>query len=73
MYAIIYPLNGWAGLCIGLAIGADIGSYTPQYQSTTECLSTRAPRAVWIPRILLPSTATKFGNLTQTACYIRIL
>ena len=40
MYAIIYPLNGWAGLCIGLAIDADIGSYTTQYQSATECLST---------------------------------
>ena len=33
MYTIVFPLNGWDWLWIGLAIGADIAGYTAQYQN----------------------------------------
>jgi hypothetical protein len=33
MYTIVFPLNGWDWLWIGLAIGADIVSYTTQYHN----------------------------------------
>jgi hypothetical protein len=33
MYTIVFPLNGWDWLWIGLAIGADVVSYTTQYHN----------------------------------------
>jgi hypothetical protein len=33
MYTIVFPLNGWDWVWIGLAIGADVVSYTTQYQN----------------------------------------
>lgn len=33
MYVIVFPLNGWDWLWIGLAIGADIVSYTAGYKN----------------------------------------
>lgn len=33
MYAIVFPMNGWDWIWIGLAIGADIVSYTAGYKN----------------------------------------
>jgi hypothetical protein len=33
MYTIVFPLNGFDWVWIGLAIGADVVSYTSQYQN----------------------------------------
>ena len=33
MYTIVFPLNGFDWVWIGLALGADIVSYTTQYQN----------------------------------------
>ena len=33
MYTIVFPLNGWDWVWIGLAIGADVVSYTSQYHN----------------------------------------
>ena len=33
LYTIVFPLNGWDWIWIGLAIGADIVSYTTQYRN----------------------------------------
>ena len=33
MYVIVFPLNGWDWIWIGLAVAADIFSYTGTYQN----------------------------------------